>query len=81
MGVFDRFKKGLSRTREKVTTGFRSVLRIGQRIDQDTISRLEDANYDGHSLSMLHRVAAALNQELAVVMTPRKPPQARIRSG
>jgi fused signal recognition particle receptor len=43
MGVFDRFKKGLSRTREKVTTGFRSVLRIGQRIDQDTISRLEDA--------------------------------------
>ncbi len=42
MGLFDRFKKGLSRTREKVTSGFRSVLRLGRKIDQDTISRLED---------------------------------------
>ncbi len=42
MGLFDRIKKGLSRTREKVSAGFRSVLRIGQRIDQDTLVRLED---------------------------------------
>lgn len=42
MGLFDRLKKGLSRTREKVTTGFRSVLRIGRPIDQDTITRLQD---------------------------------------
>ena len=42
MGLFDRFKKGLTRTREKLATGLRSVLRIGQSIDQDTISRLED---------------------------------------
>ncbi len=43
MGLFDRFKKGLSRTREKLRAGFRSVLRVGQRIDQDTMSRIEDA--------------------------------------
>ncbi len=42
MGLFDRFKKGLSRTREKIKTGFRSVLRVGQKIDQDTITRLEE---------------------------------------
>ncbi|MFH1109236.1 MAG: signal recognition particle-docking protein FtsY [Planctomycetota bacterium] len=43
MGVFDRFKKGLARTREKLATGLRSVLRIGQRIDEETLHRLEDA--------------------------------------
>lgn len=43
MGLFDRFKKGLARTREKVSTSFRSVLRIGHKIDQATIDRLEDA--------------------------------------
>jgi fused signal recognition particle receptor len=42
MGLFDKFKEGLARTRDKLTTGFRSVLRIGQKIDQDTITRLED---------------------------------------
>lgn len=42
MGLFDRFKKGLARTREKVVAGFRSVLRIGQRIDEETLTRLED---------------------------------------
>ncbi len=42
MGLFDRFKKGLARTRERISASFRSVLRIGQRIDQDTFQRLED---------------------------------------
>jgi fused signal recognition particle receptor len=42
MGLFDRFKKGLTRTRERIATGFRSVLRIGRKIDQDTLQRLED---------------------------------------
>ncbi len=42
MGIFDRFKKGLARTREKVATGFRSVLRIGRGIDQGTLDRLEE---------------------------------------
>jgi hypothetical protein len=34
------------------------------------ISRLEDADYDGHSLKMLLRIAAALNQQLEVHFTP-----------
>ncbi len=42
MGLFDRFKKGLARTREKISTGFKSVLRIGQKIDQGTLDRLEE---------------------------------------
>ena len=42
MGLFDRFKKGLERTREKLSAGFRSVLRIGRSIDQDTLTRLEE---------------------------------------
>lgn len=43
MGLFDRFKKSLTRTREKIVSGFRSVIRIGQKIDSDTLVRLEDA--------------------------------------
>lgn len=40
---------------------------------QSVISRLEDADYDGHSLTMLGRIASALNQKLTVVMTAREP--------
>lgn len=40
---------------------------------QSVISRLEDADYEGHSLSMLHRVAEALKQKLTVVMTAQDP--------
>jgi ribosome-binding protein aMBF1 (putative translation factor) len=38
---------------------------------QSVISRLEDADYDNHSLTMLSRIASALNQELSVAMTAR----------
>lgn len=34
---------------------------------QSVISRLEDADYDGHSLSMLNRIAKALNRRLTVL--------------
>ena len=37
---------------------------------QSVISRLEDADYRGHSLSMLNRIANALDQELTVAMVP-----------
>jgi ribosome-binding protein aMBF1 (putative translation factor) len=37
---------------------------IGTR--QSVISRLEDADYDGHSLSMLGRIAQALGKRLEV---------------
>jgi len=43
MGLFDRFKQGLARTRQKLSTGLRAVLRVGQRIDDETLRRLEDA--------------------------------------
>jgi len=33
---------------------------------QSVISRIEDADYDGHSLTMLRRIAAALNKRLRV---------------
>ncbi len=42
MGLFDRFKKGLTRTREKIATGFRAAVRIGRKIDQESLNRLED---------------------------------------
>ena len=34
------------------------------------ISRLEDADYDGHSLSMLRRIAAALNKRVEIRFVP-----------
>ena len=33
---------------------------------QSVISRLEDADYEGHSLSMLQRIATALRMRLKV---------------
>jgi transcriptional regulator with XRE-family HTH domain len=46
---------------------------------QSVVSRLEDADYDGHSLSMLHRVAEALKQKLTVEMTAMDPDVAASR--
>ena len=40
---------------------------------QSVISRLEDADYEGHSLTMLSRIASAMNQKLTVVMTACEP--------
>lgn len=40
---------------------------------QSVISRLEDADYDGHSLSMLSRIAEALKQKMVVEMTAADP--------
>jgi len=37
---------------------------------QSAISRLEDADYDGHSLTMLRKIAAALNQHVEVRFVP-----------
>ena len=46
---------------------------------QSVISRLEDADYEGRSLSMLERIATALNQKLTVVMTAREPQAQELR--
>jgi ribosome-binding protein aMBF1 (putative translation factor) len=42
--------------------------RIGTK--QSVIARLEDAEYEGHSLSMLQKIARALNQRLDVHLIP-----------
>lgn len=46
---------------------------------QSVISRLEDSDYEGRSLSMLERIAHALNQKLTVVMTAREPEEQGVR--
>jgi transcriptional regulator with XRE-family HTH domain len=53
---------------------------LAERVDttQSVISRLEDADYDGHSLSMLNRIAKALNRQIQVVMRPKEQKQASI---
>jgi ribosome-binding protein aMBF1 (putative translation factor) len=37
---------------------------------QPVIARLEDADYDGHSLSMLQRIATALHHRLEIHLVP-----------
>ena len=39
---------------------------------QSVISRLEDADYDGHSLAMLNRIAAAVERRVEIRFVPRK---------
>ena len=44
---------------------------------QPVIARLEDADYEGHSLSMLQRIATALNQRIEIHFIPlEKTPEA-----
>ena len=42
------------------------------RTKQPVIARLEDAQYDGHSLSMLQRIARALGRDLHIQLAPMK---------
>ena len=37
---------------------------------QSVISRLEDADYDGHSLAMLRRIASALEKRIEIRFLP-----------
>lgn len=39
---------------------------------QSVIARLEDADYDGHSLTMLQRIAEALQQRIEIRFRPAK---------
>ena len=43
MGLFDRFKQGLAKTRAKITRSFRSILPFGLKIDEARIAQLEEA--------------------------------------
>ena len=40
---------------------------------QSVISRLEDAEYEGHSLSLLNKIAQALNREVRIDLVPVNP--------
>lgn len=61
--IFDaRTKAGLSQS-ELATL-------IGSK--QPVIARLEDADYEGHSLTMLQRIAAALEQRLELRFVPKR---------
>src|SRR5262249_21185991 len=42
---------------------------------QSVISRLEDADYDGHSLAMLRRIAAALERRIEIRFPLARKPQ------
>jgi transcriptional regulator with XRE-family HTH domain len=43
---------------------------------QSVIDRLEDADYRGHSLNMLGKIAVALNRQLTVGLAPASKPKA-----
>jgi ribosome-binding protein aMBF1 (putative translation factor) len=59
--IYDaRHKAGLTQKQLAVLIGTK----------QQVIARLEDADYEGHSLTMLQRIAAALGRRLEVSMTP-----------
>jgi fused signal recognition particle receptor len=42
MGLFDRLKKALGKTRDKVVSSFRSVLPFGRKIDEDLLQEVHD---------------------------------------
>lgn len=59
--IFDaRTKAGLTQKQLAVLIG----------TSQPNIARLEDADYEGHSLTMLQRIAKALNQRLEISLRP-----------
>ena len=61
--------------REKAGLSQRELaLKLGT--SQQQISRLESPAYEGHSLSMLRRVARALSAKVRVVLEPDQPPPA-----
>ncbi|HSU17438.1 MAG TPA: hypothetical protein VLK66_25240 [Longimicrobium sp.] len=63
----------------KSDTMLRKIKGTGDRGQgtQSVISRLEDADYEGHSMAMLQRIANALGQRLTIGMTPRESAERR----
>ena len=57
------------RTRAKLTQKQLAEL-VGTQ--QSTIARLEDADYEGHSLTMLRRIAEALDQQIEIRFVPNR---------
>lgn len=44
---------------------------------QSVISRLEDADYEGHSLSMLNKIARSLNRAVRIDLVPANRPSSK----
>ena len=44
--------------------------KIGTNASASVICRLEDADYEGHSLSMLKRIAEALDKRVEILFLP-----------
>jgi fused signal recognition particle receptor len=42
MGIFDKLKQGLAKTRDKIAGGFRAVLPVGRKIDEALLDELEE---------------------------------------
>jgi fused signal recognition particle receptor len=61
MGLFDRFKTGLSKTRGKLAAGLRGVLSFGRKIDETLLDELADAMLTG---DMGPRAVTALQDEV-----------------
>ncbi len=47
MGLFDLFKKGLAKTRDKIVAGLRAILPLGRKIDEALLDDLGDAMLAG----------------------------------
>ena len=62
------------RTRAELTQAQLAKL-IGT--SRSVISRLEDDDYDGHSLAMLHRIAAALNKRVEIRFVSLREPKVK----
>jgi fused signal recognition particle receptor len=61
MGLLDRFKRGLSKTRDKLVAGLRGVLTFGRKIDDTLLDELADAMLVG---DMGPRAVMALQDEI-----------------
>lgn len=61
MGLFDILKKGLKKTRDKLSSGLRTVLAVGRKIDDDLLEELADAMLTG---DMGPRAVMALQDEI-----------------
>jgi fused signal recognition particle receptor len=47
MGLFDALKRGLSKTRDKLVSGLRTILPVGRKIDEELLDQLTDAMLAG----------------------------------
>lgn len=61
MGLFDRFKKGLDKTRARLVAGLRGVLSFGRKIDEELLEELSEAMLAG---DMGPRAVMALQEEI-----------------